>query len=427
MPSNFRHIALVCVSTLILASPAFAETVSEGRRITLRDALNLTIAHSPRLGAHLPAREAAEKRAAVNALAPPMSIELQLENFAGIGAASGVDALEATLQLSRVIELGGKAGLRRATGDADLARLELQQRAQRIDLLADVSRRFIHVLADQEQLEAARRSVGLAEAAVAAVRARVNAGAASPAAQSRAEIALARATIEREHAEHELASSRVALAIAWGEERAAFDSATGSFFAFAALESLERYTERLAQSPELLLFASEQRLMDARARLATAQRTPSPVVSLGVRRLEAFDDQALVAGFSMPLGTRKRSSLELDSVTAEKREAELSHEARRLELIATLYGLYQEVLHARTEAEAIAQHIRPQAARMLKISDDGYRAGRFSLIELADAQRQMLEIEQDEIRAAAQFHTNLIEIERLTGIPVELAEDGKSP
>jgi outer membrane protein, heavy metal efflux system len=146
-----------------------------------------------------------------------------------------------------------------------------------------------------------------------------------------------------------------------------------------------------------------------------------------VRHLAPFDDQALVAGVLLPLGAGRRAALESDAVAAEQRGNAHAHEARRIELAATLFALYQEILHARTEAEAIATHIRPEAARMLGAVETGYRAGRFSLIELADAQRQLLEIERDQIRAAAEFHTHLIEIERLTGAAMQLEDGGRTP
>jgi cobalt-zinc-cadmium efflux system outer membrane protein len=395
--------------------------------LTLAEALRLAAERSPRLAAFDHARRRARAGAELDALSPPMTLDLQLENFAGTGAASGADALEATLQLSRVIELGGKAALRRAVGESQLATLDLRQSAERLDALADVSRRFVHVFADQENLEAARRSVRLAEDTVAAVRARVEAGAASPAAQSRAQIALARATIELEHAEHELESSRVLLAAAWGERRPTFPRVSGGFRVYREPESLDAYLARLLESPELLRFASEERLIAARQRLATAQRRASPTVNLGVRRLESLGGQALVAGFSMPLGAPRRASLESVALAGERAELEHMRDARRLELEAMLFGLYQEVVHARMEAMTIAGSIRPQAERMLRTVDEGYRSGRFSLIELVDAQRQLLDIEQDEIRAARDFHDNLIEIERLTGIGVESSNQGESP
>ena len=50
---------------------------------------------------------------------------------------------------------------------------------------------------------------------------------------------------------------------------------------------------------------------------------------------------------------------------------------------------------------------------MLTTTNEGYRAGRFSLLELADAQLQLIEVEREAIDAAAQFHTLMVEIQRI--------------
>jgi cobalt-zinc-cadmium efflux system outer membrane protein len=395
--------------------------------LSLRDAIALATQRNPDIAAFSFQAEEARQQAATQALPPSTALEVQLENFAGTGEVSATRAIEMTLQLSHVIELGGKAQRRREVGDEKVAQLDAAQLARRADILAEVARRFVHLLSDQEQLEAAERATGLAEQARNVVQERIRSGAASPVLLSRAEIALARSRIEQEHAEHELLSSRVALASLWGDGEGRIGEARGDLFAFPSIEPLQTYAERLARNPDLLKFAADSRVLDARKRLAEAQRTPNVTVNAGVRRLEGLNDQALVAGFVIPIGTAKRARPEFLSVQAEREQMKLSEQSRTMELKATLFALYQEVLHARTEAQALQNEIRPQAEAMLKTSDAGYRAGRFSFLELADAQQQLLQIERDAIRAAAEFHTNLIEIERVTGVAVHSLAERVTP
>jgi len=89
--------------------------------------------------------------------------------------------------------------------------------------------------------------------------------------------------------------------------------------------------------------------------------------------------------------------------------------------------LYQELLHARTETLSLREKVRPQAEAMLKTTSEGYRAGRFSLLELADAQIQLIELEREAIRAAAQFHTLMIDIKRVTGEPITALSTRSTP
>jgi outer membrane protein, heavy metal efflux system len=386
--------------------------------LTLRDAVARTEQRNPVLAGSALETEIVSQRARVRSFAPATTIDVEVENFAGTGEMSGVRSLETTLQLSKVMELGSRAQSRRDLGTTEIEGARSAQAAVRADIVAETARRFIHVLSDQTRLEVMRRSTALAATAREVVQARIREGAISPVFLNRAEIAFARARIAAEHAEHELAASRVALSVMWAEPAADFERVTGTLFAFAELEPLEGYLARLDSNPDVLKFVADQRVLEARARLAEAQRLPTVTLSAGVRRLEGLDDQALVAGFSIPIGTRERARPEIVGLQAEREQLRFKEHARRLELQSLLFSLYQEILHARNEADTLHVDIRPQAKRMVSTTAEGYRLGRYSLIELIDAQRQLAEVELDAIRAAVEFHTNLIEIERITGVSV---------
>lgn len=406
-----------CVVLYLCGWPDGAGAADQ-RSLTLRDALSLAAERNPDIAAFQPQAEASRQQAALHSLRPVTTVDVQFENFAGTGSLSAARSLETTLQLSHIVELGGKAPLRRRVGEAALEQLDAAQTAKRADILAEVARRFIHVLSDQEQLKSTERATELAAQARDVVQERIEAGASSPVSLNRAEIVLARSRLTQEHAEHELLSSRVALAALWGDDSAQFGEVRGELFEFPVIEPLEAYAQRLVASPELLKFATDARALDARTQLARAQQTPNVTLSAGVRRLEGLDDQAFVAGFAVPLGMRKRMQPELLAIQAEREHLRLSEQSRLLELKVALFDLYQETLHARTAASTLGKDIRPQAERLLRTSEAGYRVGRFSLQELAEARQQLLDIEQESIRAAAEFHTHLVEIERLTGAAV---------
>ena len=401
-----------CVLMFVSIWPCVAAGQSA---LSLTEAIELTRLHHPSSAGFEAESTAAQLEAEFSALPPGFALETELENFAGSGSVSGVRALETTVRLATTLELGGKRQLRRHVGDAQIDRLSADQAVRRLDLSAEVARRFIHVLSDQELLTTTQRATELARSTRDVVKQRVEAGAASPAMLSRAEIALARAGIEYEHAEHELMSSRVKLTSMWGDAEAKFSSAQGRLFTLPDLESFDAYRTRLQANPELLRFDSDARLQDAKMQLATAKRLPDIDVGAGVRRLETMDDQAFVASFSVPLGTRRRADLERRATQAERTRIEQERKAQAVELQATLFDLYQELVHARTEAEALRTTIQPQAAAMLRTTDEGFRAGRFSQLELADAQRELLDIERNAVESAAKFHTLLVEIHRVTG------------
>lgn len=80
-----------------------------------------------------------------------------------------------------------------------------------------------------------------------------------------------------------------------------------------------------------------------------------------------------------------------------------------------LFGLYQELLHARSELEVMRTEIVPRSEEALAIAGKGFSEGLFSQLEYIDAQRTLVEVRQEYIEAAAAFHRLVAEVERLLG------------
>ena len=95
------------------------------------------------------------------------------------------------------------------------------------------------------------------------------------AALARAELALARA--------QQAAAAKQHLAALWGERKPDFD-VTGSPLALPQIASLRVLSDELAHSPELMAFADEQRIGEARLQLARSQAAPDLQWQVGVRR-----------------------------------------------------------------------------------------------------------------------------------------------
>ncbi len=81
-----------------------------------------------------------------------MEASVELENALGSGDFNGFDAAEGTFALSQVIELGGKRDARGAAAQSGRELLAVERQVAQLDVLAEVTRRFIAVAAAQEQL-----------------------------------------------------------------------------------------------------------------------------------------------------------------------------------------------------------------------------------------------------------------------------------
>jgi cobalt-zinc-cadmium efflux system outer membrane protein len=94
---------------LALAGAGFAFAPAlQARDLTLEQAVSRSLGRSAVLQAEGAAVTATRYQAELDALAPPLTIGMELENVAGTGDLSGTDSAETTLRLGRVFELGQK-------------------------------------------------------------------------------------------------------------------------------------------------------------------------------------------------------------------------------------------------------------------------------------------------------------------------------
>ncbi len=416
---------IACVGALSLTlSVAHAADFMEPRgELTLTDAIAAAMQRNPSLrNADFEIR-AADARITQAQLRPNPELGVTLENFGGSGNLRGTDTLESTLTLSQVIELGGKRSRR-----ADAARYgrdsaSIERESAQLDVLADVTRRFIDVAEQQEQLLLTRKATELAEKTLAAITARVDAARAPLAEKSRATIALGRACLEQQQAEQSLLTAHRRLAALWGSTEPRFGDAKNDMFDLPAVASFDNLTTRLQSSPDFLRFTSESRLRDAEWQLAMAQAKSDVTVGAGLRRFEETGDNGFVVNFSMPLPFANRNQGAIREASIRRDQVQVQQQAAFITTQANLFEFYQQLQLARTEVTSLRTQLIPQAELALKQTHDGYERGRFSYLELADAQRELLELQRTAIAAAATYHRVLAEIERLTNTSLAATQD----
>jgi outer membrane protein, heavy metal efflux system len=407
---------LRCLLVLALAGACGAVPWS-GRAaepLRLEDAVGRALASHPSLTAEAAQLRAVQARADREGLPTPYTVGGELENVAGNGTLSGIHSAETTLRIGRVLELGGKRAARLALGAAEIDRQRNQADTMRRQVASQTAARFIEVVADQRRLAYARERVQQAERTRREVASWV-AAARNPESDLRAaEIAVAEAELEREHAEHELISARMTLAASWGGFEPDFGEALGDIDTLPAAESFEALAARLPATAEQRSSLFEARTIEARRRIAEAAARPDLTVSLGVRRLEASDDQGLVMSVQVPLGSRRRSAFSVTEADAELAALDARRDAQRIERHQELFERYQELGHARLEAETLRKTMIPKAEQAVAFTRRGFEAGNFTFLMLAQAQKTLFELRERSVEAAARYHSLLVEVERLT-------------
>jgi outer membrane protein, heavy metal efflux system len=390
-------------------------SATNGPSLTLRQAIESTLRSNPGLqvfGFELRAQDARIQQAG---LRPSPTLGAEVENVLGSGETRGIDAAEATFSLSQVVELGNKRDRRMRAAAFARETMGVEQQAAQLDVLAEVTRRFIHVASDQAQLELTRRGAQLTQTTVDGVTRRVQAGRSPDVELIRAQAALTRAHIDQRHAEHELLASRRKLAAMWGEPEAVFGAVVADLYQLVPPAEFDALVSRLKENPDFLRFASEARLRDAEIRLAEAQRRPDIEFSAGVRRLQDSRDQAFVLGASVPVFSRRQAAPAVAEARALRGQVDAEQHAAFVNARAQVFELYQELRHAIDETQILQRQVLPQMEQALKQTEYAYERGRYSYLELVEGQRAYLDTQRALIEAAATAQTLQAEIERLTG------------
>ena len=404
----------IFIGLVVLTSPINAEQSQSVPVLTLDQVIVRVLENNPELKGADYAAMAAAARIRVVQQSPAATMNVGFENFAGSGSFKGSDALEATLSLSKIFELGNKSDLRGEVAQQELLLLNTNQDARRLDILAETTRRFIHVVVDQARLQVISDKLALLQSSYKVVNRRVKAGRSPVAERRRVAISVARAEIELEHAEHELLSSRLKLTTMWGETRTDF-STKADLFTLATVEPFTKFEILLEQNPDLVQFASERRLAQARIHVAQAKQSANIEITGGIRHLSSIDDNAFVLSARIPFGLNSRAAPAIEEQQFMHQQVSYNHEKQRLALYASLYSIHQELLHSYTAADVLQQRIIPEAKQVLREYEKGYAAGRYSFLELSDAQRTLLDARLEAVMTSANYHRYRIEIDRLTG------------
>ena len=350
------------------------------------------------------------------ALQPPADkLSFSLENFAGTGDVVAFGDAEATLSLSRTLELGNKATNRGNVVRSEMQLLENQKDFDRLNLLADTAQRFLHVAADQEYLHLAEEAIELVRLTERVVENRIRAGRTPDTERQRIIISLASEEQELNHKLHDLESSRVNLSTLWNERNPRFDRVEANVYQLDDVPNFEELELLLDQNPALVRYIRAEDVNRAKIRLMQSRRKPDIDISAGLRYLGDRNDVAFVISTSIPLGSASRARPYIEESESRKNIDPLSLEQKRMELYAILYEMYQEIKHARETFDTLNDRIIPAAEQMLEDYENGYQAGRYSLLELVQAQQVLRNAQKQLIDTAISIHEHRIEIDRLTG------------
>lgn len=386
--------------------------------LTLESAAQRVLAQHPQLQVFDWRLNAAATQLQVAELKPGYQLALGADNLLGTGELSGVKRLELSVAISSVLELGNKRQARAATASAEQALLLAKRQASSLDLLGELTQRFISVLTLQQKQQLAGEAVAISEQALQWVSQRVQSGAAPEAELLRAQVAVRQAQLQQGLLQAELASSKLALASLWGAQHADFSTVSGDLLQLADSPDFQLLYQRLLTTPQLEVFAATTRLQQAQLTQLHSQSVADVNWQLGIMRSQENRDFALVTGVSVPLFTAARNQGAVKIALAEHNAAQLTQQYELLQLRARLYQAWQTHRYSVMAVRDLQRDILPLLQQALTQTEAAYLRGRYSYTDWLSARQALQDAKLQLLDAASTALSNQALLEQLSGLPL---------
>jgi cobalt-zinc-cadmium efflux system outer membrane protein len=391
--------------------------------MTIDDALARALMRNPELAASSWEARSGAARIDQARLYPNPELEIEIEDFGGSkeqeGSGTPADSLkrfdgaETTVKMSQLIELGGKRSKRTRAATLEQGVLGWDYESKRLDLITEVRTAFLEVMALQKRLLLIGNLVQISQDLFDTVTERVRAGKVSPIEETNAQIALSNVQIKRQRVIRYLESARNNLAATWGSTTPDFKQVTGEIETVSSPPPFDQLLNEVSQNPDIARWKTEVEQREAALEVARADRIPDLTLGAGIKYLNESDDETYLMALSLPIPFFNRNQggvLEAAyNVSRTKEEAA----AAEIKVTTALHETYQNLLSAFDEVSTLRTIVLPGAHTSFNAAREGYREGKFSYLIVLDAQRTLIETEQEYVNALVEYHKSQSLLERL--------------
>ncbi|MEY9361271.1 cobalt-zinc-cadmium efflux system outer membrane protein [Bradyrhizobium yuanmingense] len=409
--------AAACLIAASVLAPAHAQT------LTMRSALSRALAASPRLtAAERDVGIATGQRIQAGALLNPELSYEQDDSF-GSGRYRGTRSAETTLQISQAFELFGKREARIAAGAAGVEVAAIQRQAIRLEVLSETAIAFLSVLGAQRRIQILDEQIAAIDRLTPLLRRRVEAGASSPAETGRAEVASSLVKADRERFKATLASARRELAVLMGDPATKFGEVSGRLDTTGRPPAFQAVVAAIDANPQLVRWTAVYAQRNAELLLARLRPYPDVRIAAGWRRFNETGDDAARLTVSVPIPVFDQNQGNILSAQESLAKAKAEREANRNALIVIAGRAYDSLQGSLRELAVLRETAIPKAVEASEAISQGYGQGRFTLLEVLDAQASVSQARLREQEALQNFHAGVAIIEGLVGNPFTLARE----
>ncbi len=344
----------------------------------------------------------------------------------------GESEQDISIGITQVFETGGKKKKRVSVAQLELAQAKAEVLALERQFEAEIRASYVRSIAAGRQLDTLEKLITSNEELIRITEARLKEGDVAPLELNLVQVEINRLRVQVVAAKAALETELISLKTLAGMEQT-------EVLRIAPLpEHPPRFDLNLSDVTEIALRERQdlqaaklgEELGDARIRLAQSQSTPNVSGSIVYKRNRQIldlpeslnvgpipnTDNSLTFGISIDLPVFNRNQGEIVTVTAQKVQAQRQREFLETTIkrdVALAYRRYK----AASEALVIyATQILPRAEDNLKSVRAAYNFGEFSVFDIINEQRRLIENETGYNEALRDYYAALAELETVLGI-----------
>ncbi len=236
---------------------------------------------------------------------------------------------------------------------------------------------------------------------------------------------------DRERLRASLSSARRDLAVMMGDTTPKFATVSGRLEFTGRPPSFQSVVSAIDANPQLVRWTAVYAQRNAEFLVARLKPYPDVRIAAGWRHFnEVFDgpvketnDNAVRLSVSVPIPVFDQNQGNILSAEETLAKTRYEREANRNTLIVVAGRAYDSLQGSLQELRILRETAIPKAKDAVEAISEGYGQGRYSLLEVLDAQVSVAQTRLREEEAQQNFHVAVATIEGLVGNPFKLARE----
>ncbi len=395
--------------------------------LKLIEAIIIGLRNNPRLKFLKLEINALQAEALQAGLYPNPEVGMDLENFLGTGDFGDFNNGENTFFITQNFVLGGRLSKAEKLKliNSNVARWQFEK--ERLNLISEVRKSFTHISSLQRQNELNKKLLKISKEFLTNLERRIKAGKVSPAEASRASLISTSLEILIQNTDMQLASEKARLKALLGKPDLQINYVEDISHLRYDIPELKLLRELILESPSLAQYKTEMERVKTVVELEEAKVIPDLSVSLGIRRLNETNDNVFVFGASIPLPLFNDNRGNIQEAIIRKDQTKYEFDGALNQAEAKLKFLYNNIKVFGMMIDKLERESIPRAKDAFKIINEGNLVGRFTVLDVLDAQRSLFELESQYVKAVEEYNRNVIELEELTLTKFEFEDKVRIP